>query len=74
MTHATSVVNVEGGYRLSRQTRLVVELFNALNAKDSDVDYFYTSRLPGEPAGGVEDVHSHPAVPRTFRVSVKVGL
>ena len=50
----------------------MVDLFNLLDAKDSDIDYFYESRLPGEPAGGVEDVHFHPALPRTARVNLVV--
>jgi hypothetical protein len=40
------------------------------DTKVGDIDYFYTSRLPGEAAGGVDDVHTHPAEPREFRVSI----
>jgi hypothetical protein len=29
--------------------------------------------LPGEPAAGIDDRHFHPALPRTFRVSLTVG-
>ena len=47
---------------------------NAFDAKVSDIDYFFTSRLPGEPLEGVEDIHFHPAVPRTLRVSLVVGF
>jgi hypothetical protein len=32
------------------------------------------SRLRGEPAGGVEDIHFHPAVPRTARVSLTLSF
>jgi hypothetical protein len=42
--------------------------------KVSDIDYFYTSRLPGEPAGGVDDIHTHPAEPREFRLSITKKL
>jgi hypothetical protein len=45
-----------------------------LDAKDSDVDYYYRSRLPGEPAGGVSDVHFHPTLPRTVRLALAIGL
>jgi outer membrane receptor protein involved in Fe transport len=38
--------------------------------RDNDIEYFYASRLPGEPDEGVEDIHLHPAEPRTFRVSL----
>ena len=38
--------------------------------RSSEIDYFYTSRLPGEPAGGVNDVHFHPVTPREFRLGL----
>ena len=45
-----------------------VEGFNLLDSDVADIDYYYTSRLPGEPAGGVDDTHFHPSLPRTIRV------
>jgi len=36
----------------------------------SDIDYFDASRLPGEPADGLEDVHTHPALPRSARLGI----
>ena len=36
---------------------------------DHDIDYFYASRLAGEPADGVEDNHFHPIEPRTVRLN-----
>jgi TonB dependent receptor-like, beta-barrel/Carboxypeptidase regulatory-like domain/TonB-dependent Receptor Plug Domain len=71
---ATSLVNLETGYRLTRSVRVAVDVFNLLNAKDSDIDYYYPSRLAGEPAGGVNDIHFHPALPRTARVHLQVGF
>lgn len=49
------------------------ELLNLLDARDSDIEYFYESRLEGETLG-VEDIHFHPALPRTLRVSLRVEL
>lgn len=43
------------------------DVLNLLDSKDHDIDYAYTSRLPGEPAAGVEDVHFHPFEGRTIR-------
>jgi hypothetical protein len=43
------------------------------DAADSDIDYFYTSRLPGEPLGGIDDIHTHPTLPRSARVNLVVG-
>ena len=50
----------------------MLEAFNIFDAEVSDIDYFYTSRLPGEPTGGVEGIHTHPAVPRTARIGIQV--
>jgi outer membrane receptor protein involved in Fe transport len=71
---ATSLVNLEGGYRFGRNVRLVVDLFNLFDAADSDIDYYYASRLPGEPLDGVDDLHVHPTLPRTARVSLVLGF
>ena len=51
---------------------LVLELFNIFNADASDIDHFYTSRLPGEASGGVEDIHTHPAPPRSARIGLQL--
>jgi len=71
---ATTLWNGEIGYRFSRTAGVVVEGYNLFDSEVSDVDYFYASRLPGEPDGGVEDIHTHPAIPRTARVSLQVSF
>jgi hypothetical protein len=48
-------------------------VFNLLDRAVSDVDYYYVSRLPGEPAAGIADVHSHPQGPRSLRLVVSMG-
>jgi hypothetical protein len=52
----------------------VLEAFNLLDADVSDIDYYYASRLPGEPPTAVEDVHTHPALPRTMRLTLAVSF
>jgi hypothetical protein len=71
---ATSLINLEGGYKLSRNVKIGVDVFNLLDARDSDIDYYYASRLPGEPSDGVNDIHLHPTLPRTARVSLILGF
>jgi hypothetical protein len=71
---ATSLINFEGGYKLSKRVKIGVDVFNLLNAEDSDIDYYYASRLPGEPAAGVNDIHLHPTLPRTARIDLIVGF
>lgn len=71
---ASTTVNALLGWELARGLRAQVEIFNLLDAKVSDIDYLYASRLPGEAPGGVEDVHFHPAQPRSARVTLRLGF
>ena len=52
-----------------RDWEFAVDVLNLLNRANDDIAYYYTSRLPGEPADGVDDVHVHPAEPRMVRFS-----
>jgi outer membrane receptor protein involved in Fe transport len=70
----TTLVNLQGGYALRKDIRLTADLFNVFNVKDSDIDYYFTSRLPNEPLSGIDDIHFHPVVPRTLRVGLVVGF
>ena len=71
---STTIWNGEVGYRLSNKARLVLEVFNLFDAEVSDIDYFYASRLPGEPSDGVEDIHTHPALPRSARIGIQFSF
>jgi hypothetical protein len=71
---STTLWNGEVGYRLSRKARFVLEAFNLFDAEVSDIDYFYASRLPGEPADGIEDIHLHPALPRSARIGIQFSF
>jgi hypothetical protein len=73
-SRSTGILNAEAGYRLSPKVRIALDLFNLLDAPDSDIDYYYVSRLPGEPLGGIADIHSHPALPRTARLALMIGF
>jgi len=65
----STLVNMSLGYTTNTfEYRL--DLFNALNSDDFDISYFYASRLPGEAAPGIEDVHFRPLEPRNVRFSV----
>ncbi len=71
---ATSLFNLQAGYRIAPRVKIALDIFNLFNARDSDIDYFYTSRLPGEPIDGIDDIHTHPTLPRTARVNLIVGF
>ncbi|MBV6422351.1 MAG: hypothetical protein NAOJABEB_00129 [Steroidobacteraceae bacterium] len=65
----STLVNVEAGRRIGDHWRIALQLFNAFDRKVDDITYYYESRLPGE-AAPVEDLHFHPAEPRTLRGTV----
>jgi TonB dependent receptor/TonB-dependent Receptor Plug Domain len=65
------LVNAEAVYRLAAGTRLAIDVLNLFDSRVSDIDYYYPSRLPGDPPSGVADVHTHPIAPRTARVSLR---
>jgi hypothetical protein len=71
---STTLWNGELGYRLSTKARIILEGFYIFDAKVSDIDYFYRSRLPGEPVEGVDDRHLHPALPRSARLGVQLSF
>ncbi len=67
-SRASNLVTASLGYAITPRYRVVVEGLNLLNATVSDIDYYYASRLRGEPADGVNDTHLHPVEPRAIRL------
>jgi outer membrane receptor protein involved in Fe transport len=67
----TILLSARVGYELSEVWTISAEIFNLLDRDDSEIDYFYASRLQGEPAGpdegGTNDIHFHPVDPISFR-------
>ena len=62
------------GRQIDPRVRLTLDVFNLFDRKASDIDYFYASRLRGEPAAGANDVHSHPVEPRTLRATLSLAF
>ena len=73
-SRATSSINGRIGYKFSPTLKLELEAFNLTNRKVSAIDYDYVSRLPGEAAAGVDDIHFHPIESRSFRVSLNANF
>ena len=69
---STSLAYLRVGRQLDPNVRLSLDVFNLFNRKASDIDYYYSSRLAGEPAEGVADRHFHPVEPRTLRATLQV--
>jgi outer membrane receptor protein involved in Fe transport len=71
---ATSLFELEAGYQLAKQVRVTATVFNLFNRAVSDVDYYFVSRLPGEPLAGVADIMTHPSLSRSARVTLVIGF
>jgi len=68
-SRSTLMTNLRIAYRLDKNLRLDLDLFNLFNRRASDIDYFYASQLRGE-AVPVNDLHFHPVEPRNLRLSL----
>ncbi len=67
---ASTLVNLKLGWQATTWARLTLDVYNLFNTQASDIDYYYTSRLPGEGAKGIDDVHFHPVDSRTIRAGL----
>ena len=73
---SSTIVNARVGYKFQAKPfenwRLLLDVFNIFDAKVSNIDYYYTSRLPGEPPAGVNDIHTHPQEPAEARLTLEM--
>jgi hypothetical protein len=69
----STIADLRIGWRVAPRTDLLLDVFNVGARAANDIEYFYASRLRGE-AGPVEDIHLHPAEPRTVRLSLRLGF
>lgn len=67
---ATWLLNGRLGYKVTKSWTVTLDGINLLNSKAADIEYYYASRLPGEPLAGVNDVHFHPVEPLTMRLGI----
>jgi outer membrane receptor protein involved in Fe transport len=67
---STTMAYARVGYKINPKTRLTLDVFNLFDRQASDIDYFYQSRLRGEPAEGVNDIHFHPVEARSLRLTL----
>ena len=73
-SRSTKIFNLQATYRLGPKARIRLDIFNLLDARADDATFYYTSRLPGEPAQGVSDLLSHPLESRTVRLGILYNL
>ena len=65
-----SEVNLDVGYKVNSSLKVQVSVFNLFNTRANAAAFYYTSRLPGEPAAGVTDFQVHPLEPVSARFTV----
>ena len=64
------IFNARAGYKFDNGMRLQLDVLNLFNAQTNQIEYYYLSRLPGEPIGGVADRHVHAAEPLAVRLTL----
>ena len=67
----TLLVNLRAAWTGFKGWEIYGELLNALDSKAHDIDYFYATRLPGEPSEGIEGRNSRVVEPRQVRIGLK---
>jgi outer membrane receptor protein involved in Fe transport len=72
----TLLVNLRAAYTPTRfgGWELYAELLNVFDSKGDDIDYYYETRLPGEPPEGVLGRNSRIVEPRQLRVGLKAAF
>jgi len=73
-SQSTSLWNGRLGYYITPKLRAFVDVYNIFNSRAHDIDYYYVSRLPGEPPDGVADRHFHPVESRAVRLTVSAAF
>ncbi|WP_240008668.1 TonB-dependent receptor [Pseudaquidulcibacter saccharophilus] len=68
---SSTMVNFRASYATHSKMEFVLELLNAFDSKGHDIDYYYTTRLQGEPTDGVDDIVYHISEPRQLRFGIK---
>ena len=69
-SQASLIFNARAGYKFDNGLQLQLDVLNLSNARTNQIEYYYLSRLPGEPIGGVADRHVHPAEPLAVRLTL----
>ncbi len=73
-SRSTTLVYARIGAWIGKDMKLALDVFNVFDRHASDIDYYYASRLRGEPAAGINDIHFHPVEPRSIRLTLSASF
>jgi hypothetical protein len=68
-SQSSVIFTARASYRADAKTSVNFDVFNLFNRKSNDIEYYYPSRLRNETTP-VNDIHFHPAEPRTARLAL----
>lgn len=68
-SNGTTLLNGQVGYKLRKDVRVALQIFNLLNRKADAITYYYESQLANE-AAPVSDKHFHPVESRSLRLTL----
>jgi hypothetical protein len=68
-SQSSVIFSARASYKADAKTSVNFDVFNLFNRKANDIEYYYPSQLRNE-AAPVNDIHFHPAEPRTARLAL----
>jgi len=79
-SQSSLIISARASYKAGAKTSVNFDVFNLFNRKSNDIEYYYSSRLCTNQVGTTcndplpqaarDDIHFHPAEPRTARLAL----
>src|SRR5258705_21211 len=70
-SQSSVIFSARASYKVDAKTSVNFDVFNLLNRKSNDIEYYYLSqRCPAPTCAPEKDIHFHPAEPRTARLAL----
>ena len=67
---ASTLFNGQIAYDVNRSARVTLDILNIFDVIVNDMEYYYPTRLRGEPVAGINDYEIHPSEPLSVRLSL----
>ena len=67
-------VNFDVGFHVTKSLTIQLNVFNLFDTHGAASEYYYVSRLPGEPTAGVADHQIHPLEPLSARLGLTAAF